>query len=210
VALVTGAGPSGSTPPRVAADKDDGAAPEARAAATYGQRLARVLRAAVPAGYASVTETSFSDHEAVQPASPRAGDAPAQVLAGAVVRVVATPREGRLFAYLVHDDRAVPGDDLCMAGLVRASGSPGTCTVRVVKGVQIRVIVAADAAHGQVIEATRFLSGGWLIVGAAQGPSPGPREYTGVDAHTLPLAVPLLDPAGVAALAADPATLPAR
>jgi len=175
----------------------------ARAAPSHGRKMAGLLTAAVPAGYASDTETTFSDVDQVYPtASPAGGTS--QILAGAVVRVYSGSREGRLFAYLVYDGRTVPDGDVCASPPNDPSGSGSGCAVRLVDGVPIGVVTVTDAVRGQVFEATRDLDGGWLIVGAQQGA--GAAAYGGAGAAALP--APLLDVATVARLAGDPAMLP--
>ena len=126
------------------------------------------------------------------------------MLAGAIVHVYSGAGEGKLFAYLVHDGRDVPTGDLCGGSL--------SCVVTTVDGVAVRVVVSQDQMRGQVVEATRFLTGGQLTVASWQGVA-GRPAYTdlvrpiGGSGRPVtwrsPLAVPLLSPDEVAALAAD-------
>jgi hypothetical protein len=76
--------------------------------------------------------------------------------------------------------------------------------------VTIQVVSAADDARGHRIEATRFLPGGRLIVGAWQGP-PTTGLWSPEDGSRSWSLPPLADPPDaefLAALAADPAMLP--
>lgn len=205
VMTLVGFGPLGSTPTPSLPEWTTGAAPAARAAATHGHRMAQLLQAAVPSSYASATETTFSDGDVVYPTAPQPA-ASTQILAGAEVRVSHEEREGRLYAYLVYDGRTVRASNLCEANLGAATGSTLSCTVRDVGGVAIRVVSGTNPRYGKVFEATRYLNGGRLIVGAQQGTTAD--WLSGATARPLPLLTPLLDDAAIALLAGDPAMLP--
>jgi hypothetical protein len=175
--------------------------PAAAGPASHGRDMARLMTAAVPSGYAAVPETTFSDSSA-----PPSG-AGTQILSGALVRVFTGPHEGQLYAYLVHDGQPPPSGDLCDASLRPAAQARGQCETRDVGGVPIRVVSYVDPRRGRVVEATRFLRGGRLIVGASQGVSTDLQRYLGPGVYQPdgPLADPPIGPDRAAALAADPA-----
>ena len=182
----------------------NGLVPAARGPAWHGRQMAQLMMGAVPSGYAAVPETTFSDSSA-----PPTGTGP-QLLAGAVVRVFTGPHEGQLYAYLVHDGQPPPGGDLCTPSLRPASQGDGQCDTRHVAGVPIRVVTYVDPRRGRVVEATRFLDGGRLIVGASEGVSTDLRRYLGPGVYQPdgPLPAPPIGPDRAAALAADPAMVP--
>ena len=201
---------SGEPPRPSDQDVAGSAAPMARAAPAHGQHMTEVLLAALPAGYTTAPPELFSDSDVVLTAPATPGRA--QILAASVLRVFAGTGEGELYAFLVHDGRLAP-DDVC----AEPAGAPDKCTVHTIGGVAVRVVTVTDATRGQKIEATRFLAGGRLVVGSWQGP-PGERaQYPASlwepDGQFTwwrpPLTEPLLDITAVAALAADPAMLPA-
>jgi hypothetical protein len=177
--------------------------PVAAAAPAHGQRMTQVLVASVPAGYATAPPDSFSDLTAADQST---SDGRVRLLAASVVRVFAGSGAGELYAYLVQDGRLAP-DDVC-------AGEVAGCNIMIIDDVTVRVVTLTDQDRGQKFEATRFLAGGRLVVGAWQG-SPGwyPPSLWAPDGQVTwsrpPLAAPLLDARAVAGLAADPAMLPA-
>ena len=176
-------------------------APAAAGPAVHGRDMALLMMAAVPSEFAAVPETTFSDSSA-PPSS-----AGTQILSGAVVRVFTGPREGQLYAYLVRDGQPPPGGDLCAISLRPSVQASGRCETRSAAGVTIRVVSYVDSKRGRVVEATRFLRGGWLIVGASQGVSTDLQRFLGPGVYQPdgPLPDPPLGADRVAALAADPA-----
>jgi hypothetical protein len=174
------------------------AIPVAQVAAVHGSTMAQQMVAAVPATYMAVPETTFSSSLVIEA---RAGGPP-RILAGAVVRVFTGPREGQLYAYLVRDGQPVPPGDLCAA--VRAGGH---CETRTVNGIPLRLVTYTDPKRGQVIEATRFLRDGRLIVGSVQSVQPDLQRYVGPNVYEprQSLTAPPLDASRLASLAADPA-----
>jgi hypothetical protein len=122
------------------------------------------------------------------------------LLAAAVVPVYGDATEGEVFAYLVAD-RVTPD------GCAHLGSDVDSCQMRSIGGVTVRVVERL----GQ-IEATRYLTGGELVVGSRQGPVT-PREASArgdTSAWLLPpLDAPPLDADAVARLAADPDMLPA-
>ncbi|HLT09466.1 MAG TPA: hypothetical protein VK028_01505 [Micromonosporaceae bacterium] len=193
------------------------AAPAARASAAHGARMSAVLIGAVPDGHTTGRVETFSDDPVVHPSGSELGDGRAQLLSAAVVRVFAGGGQGQLFAYLVHDGRPAPKADPCAedAALPR----DGRCEVRWVGEVPIRVVTTTGEGRGRVVEATRFLDGGRLVVAAWQGVPVDWLDYPDAERWSRavageavwsrpPLPAPLLDADRVAAIAADPAMLP--
>ena len=205
--VIVGSGLFGVRPPPW---PDAASVPAARAAASHGRMMAQEMLAAVPPEYAAVPETTFSGNDVVYPPVSQAG-APPRILAGAVVRVFSGPREGQLYAYLIHDGQPVPRGDLCAPSLDPAGRTGARCEVRHLGGIPIRIVTYTDPQRGQVIEATRFLREGRLTVGADQGVPSDLRRYLGTEIYQPGQSLPGLpvDADGIATLAADPAMLPA-
>jgi hypothetical protein len=176
------------------------AAPAASAAPAHGERMAQRLRDALPAGMTVGTVETFSDIQAVGLPAPAQGRV--RILAAAVLTVYADNREGEIYAYIVQDPTPAP-DDLCADLQV-------PCTIAL-GGAIVRVVTMTDGKRGKKVEATRFLTGGRLVVGAWQSPSIDLASLTSAE-HVVwphpPMDEPPLDPQAVAALAADPAMLP--
>lgn len=192
-------------------------APAARSSAAHGAKMAAVLIGAAPDGHTTGRVETFSDDPVVHPSGTEWGDGRSRLLAAAVVRVFADGGQGQLFAYLVHDGRAAPEADLCAPDV--ASPAIENCEVRWVGGVPIRVVSTAGSGRGRMIEATRFLDGGRLVVAAWQGVPVDWLDYPEAERWSRavageavwsrpPLPAPLLDADRVAAIAADPAMLP--
>jgi hypothetical protein len=192
-------------------------APLARAAPAHGRVMTDHLLRAVPAGYASSAVPSVSDSEVVHPVDPNEAGR-VQVLAVATVRIFAGAGEGRLFAYLVNDGASTPPANPCAADLIRTVGDAPACQIWSVDGVAVRLVVAVDPHRGQVIQATRFLDGGRLIVGAWQGTPLDPIEWAVMGGTASQFLAesgartawqrPPLDPVQVAEIAGDPAMVP--
>lgn len=184
--------------------------PATRAAPAHGMVMAQRIMEALPAGLTAVAVETFSD-DARSAQMP--DDGRTRLLAAAVVRVVAGEREGEIFAYLVAEGAGkMPptGDHAVLCAL--ADGTPGlhSCGVVTVGDVTVRVVTATVEDRGQRIEATRFLPGGRLVVGAWQGP-PAPDEWWAHSELAVWYRAPLLEPPAtelLAGLAADPGMLP--
>ncbi|HEY7222737.1 MAG TPA: hypothetical protein VH561_03865 [Micromonosporaceae bacterium] len=174
-------------------------APVARAAAAQGAVMAAQIERALGVGASPGPPETFSDNPVPYPTAAVTGG-PARLLAAAVLPVYIGGRLGTVYAYLVYDGGSIP-DDVC------AGGAAG-CTAVAVGGVTLALTSGTGLGAG--VEATRFLLGGRLVVGASRFP-PGDEGEPGLGADAWirpPLAAPPLDPAALAALAADPAMLP--
>lgn len=193
------------------------AAPAARSSAAHGAKMAAVLIGAVPDGHTTGRVETFSDNPVMHPTATESGSYRSRLLSAAVVRIFADGGQGQLFAYLVHDGRPAPGADLCAADA--ALPQDAHCEVRWVGEVPVRVVTTTGEGRGRVIEATRFLDGGRLVVAAWQGVPVDWLDYPEAERWSRavageavwsrpPLPAPLLDAARVAAIAADPAMLP--
>jgi hypothetical protein len=196
--------------------------PPAQASAAHRRQMDRVLRRAVPPGYAARSDTAFSRDRTVHPRTLDEDPGHGTVLAayGRVV-VERDGRQGVLFAVIAADFAPMPTVDLCHPSLARAMNeSRGTsCQVIYQRGIPIRVSTARDAERGEVVVAVRYLRGGYLMVSSAQGrPVHEPETDLPPDAagdgrrdgkdRLPPLPAPALTAAQVAAIAADPAMLP--
>jgi len=187
----------------------------------HGGEVVRILTAAVPAGFSSRLE--YGDAAStLQLQRPHGGGAPPFATVTSLI-LEADGKEGRLESMLHSDGTPAPTGDLCSAAIAARMDkmigpADGGCQVVVVDGVQIRVATTHDPDRGQVIAATRFLTGGFLTVFAQQGvvvyerdgdvppdathsPEPDPDHKPALDA-------PPLTGQQAAALAANPAMLP--
>jgi hypothetical protein len=136
-----------------------------------------------------------------------------------LVQITAAKRSG-VVAALFGTDLPAPGADLCAAH--RDLGIEGAtvtgCRTVDVGGTAVRVVSATDPATGQVLSATRYLGGGYLVVSASQGIRAYRVSHAGDDEwiwevavnprHEQPLAELPFTADRLAALALDPALLP--
>lgn len=185
-----------------------------RVSPAHGAVMAQRIAAALPDGLSVGSVETFSD--ATEPVI-APDDGKVRILAAAVVRVVGEKEEGEIFAYLIDDGRAVTESPPSAAevgaacGGVLANEGADSCIVVTVNDVAVQVVSATDVERGRRVEATRFLVGGRLVVGAWQGPLM--VDLWHIDDGSVSWWLPPLTelPADdlLAALAADPAMLPA-
>jgi hypothetical protein len=215
------AGPSRDVAPPAGAEVDPPPVPQARASASHGRRMDRVLTEAVPAGYAITSETQVDGGTTVYPNDDTRPGRGMIIAAYGKVRVAAGGGEGQLLAGILADGRPPPTGDLCDPSVAATFREPADrCQVIEVGGVPVRVTTGNEAERGEVLVAVRFLRGGFLMVSSWQGvPEYEPETEFPPDAddiattgggtgHRPPLAAPVFTAPQLAELAADPDMLP--
>jgi len=187
--------------------------PAMPASNAHGSRIAELLTAAVPGGYTTqvanggttvswlLDQESESDRYASQ------------------TRILMSKEDGQglLSAVIVRDNGPAATGDLCSAAVAErlrpyTDGSALGCEVIIVDGVPIRTATES----GQTMTATRFLTGGLLMIRSARSTDPtgGPPTdaahpwYEPLGQRRGPLVTAPLSTRQLAELAANPGLLP--
>jgi hypothetical protein len=204
------------------ADRPVPQVPTAQAADAHGRAVARVLTAAVPAGYAaSVVDLSPGTDS---PSSTwHLRQVPGGYAASTRLVVSAGAGEGELTGMIVADGHEPPAGDVCSTEVSRYvrdhETADFTCETVTVDGIPVRVSTEQVPGAGEVRTATRFLRGGFVMVVSLQGvrpyepdgavpPDAANRAKPAERERRPALDTPMLTARQVAAIAADPAMLP--
>jgi hypothetical protein len=206
-----------------AAERPAPRVPSAQAADAHGREVARVLAAAVPAGYA-VNVVDLSPGTDSPASTWYLRPVPGGYVSGTRLVVSAGGGEGELVALITADGNEPPAGDVCAADVSSRfardhSTGDFTCEAVTVDGVQVRVVTERLPDVGEVVTATMFLRGGFVMVVSQQGVRPyEPDGQVPPDARDRgtptgqerkpALNTPMLTWQQVAAIAANPALLP--